>query len=115
MNFSLTAAEPTTLIRMDCKHTDLVTQAAHGIGEIEYRGTIGMNLAARSIEIDVMICLFPAFEAYAAINDGNPSILFRHASPAGIMAVPLPTGARRRIRSRLEDRDGDGVFELAAA
>ena len=114
MNFSLTATDPTTLIRMDCKHTDLIAPTAHGIGEIEYRGIISMDLAVRSVEIDLMICLFPAFEAYAVINDGNPSILFRQAPPAGIMALPLPRGANRRVRSRLEDRDGDGVFEWVA-
>ena len=26
---------------------------------------------ARSIDIDLMICLFPAFEGYAAIDDGT--------------------------------------------
>jgi hypothetical protein len=115
MRFRLEATEPTILIRMECRYTDLLAPTAHGIGEIEYRGGIEINPAARAIEIDLMICLFPAFEGYAAINDGHPAILFRHAPPSGVLSLESRSGAHRRIRSRLIDRDGDGVFETTAA
>jgi hypothetical protein len=101
MQFSLVANGPNILIQMNCRHADALSRAAHGIGEIEYRGTIEIAPAARSIEIDLMICLFPAFEAYAVINDGPGAILFRHAPPAGVLSLGLPRGANRRIRSRL--------------
>jgi hypothetical protein len=104
MQFSLLAIEPTILIRMDCKHNDLLAPLAHGIGEIEYKGTVEIDPAGRTIDIDLMICLFPAFEAYATA-DGHPgAILFRHAPPAGILTLGPPRGANRRIRSRLDDR-----------
>ena len=103
MNFSLLAAAPTILIQMDCRYTDARSRAAHGIGETEYKGTIEISPAARSIDIDLMICLFPAFEGYAAIDDGRGAILFRHAPPAGILSLGPPRGAKRRIRSRLDD------------
>lgn len=113
MKFSFAATEPTTLIRMDCKYTDPSAPVAHGIGEIEYKGTIELDPTAHAIDIDLMICLFPAFEAYAKINDGSSAILFRHPPPAGILTLGPPRGAKRRIRSRLKDR-GDGVFEPPA-
>ena len=103
MKFSLSATEPTILIRMDCKYTDPLAPGAHGIGEIEYKGTIEINPAARIIEIDLMICLFPAFEAYTAIEDHPRAILFRHAPPPGILTLGPPRGAHRRIRSRLDE------------
>jgi hypothetical protein len=101
MTFSLEATEPTIMIQMDCKYIDPLAPVAHGIGETEYKGTIEISPAARSLDIDIMICLFPAFEGYAAINDGPGAILFRHAPPAGILSLGPPRGANRRIRSGL--------------
>ncbi len=103
MKFSLSATEPTIVIQMDCKYIDPLAPVAHGIGEIEYKGKIEIDPTTRSINVDMMICLFPAFEAYAAINDGPGVILFRHAPPAGILSLGPPRGAKRRIRSRLDD------------
>lgn len=105
MRFSLVAGEPNILIRMDCRYVDPVAPPAHGIGEIEYKGTIEINPTARTIDIDLMICLFPAFEAYASMDDGSAIILFRHAPPAGILALGPPPGPKRRIRSRLDDQE----------
>jgi hypothetical protein len=103
MKFSLLATTPNVLIQMDCRYTDALSRPAHGIGEIEYKGTIKIDPTARSIDIDIMICLFPAFEGYAVINDGPTAILFRHAPPAGVLNLGPPRGANRRIRSRLDD------------
>ncbi len=101
MKFVLTAVEPSIAIRMDCRAANPCAPAAP-FGDIEYKGTIEINAAERSIAIDIMICLFPAFEAYAAINDGAAAILFRHAPPAGILALRLPPGANRRIRCQFQ-------------
>jgi hypothetical protein len=108
MKFLLLATEPTILIQMDCKYTDPLAPAAHGIGEIEYKGNIEIHPTTRSISVDIMICLFPAFEAYAAINDGPGAILFHHAPPAGILTLGPPRGANRRIRSQLDDDNLSG-------
>ena len=102
MKFSLASTTPTILIQMDCRYGNSIARAGHGIGEIEYRGTIEIVPEAARFEIDIMICLFPAFEAYAVINDGPSAILFRHAPPAGILSLGPPRGANRRIRSRLD-------------
>ena len=103
MRFSVAATEPTIVIRMDCKYTDSVAPRAHGIDEIEYKGTIEINPTAGTIDIDLMICLFPAFEGYAAIEDHPGVILFRHAPPAGILTLGPPRGANRRIRSHWDN------------
>ena len=103
MTFSLEATTPTILIQMDCRYGDSIPRVGHGIGETEYKGTIEIDPAARSIDLDMMICLFPAFEGYAVINNGPGTILFRHAPPAGILSLGPPRGAKRRIRARLDD------------
>ena len=103
MTFSLQATTPTILIQMDCRYGESVGRAGHGINDLEYKGTIEIDPAARSIDIDLMICLFPAFEGYAAIGDGTETVLFRHAPPAGILSLGPPRGAKRRIRARLDD------------
>lgn len=101
MRFVLTA-EPNITLSMDCRYIDSVTPA-HGIGQIEYHGTIEIDPVARVIDIDLMICLFPAFEGYASVDGGPAVILFRHAPPPGILSLGPPLGAKRRIRSRLDD------------
>jgi hypothetical protein len=103
MKFSLESSTPTILIQMDCRYGDSIPGTDHGIGETEYKGTIEIDPAARSINVDMMICLFPAFEGYAAMNNGPGAILFRHAPPAGILSLGPPRGAKRRIRARLDD------------
>lgn len=102
MNFSLLDTTASIRIALGCRYGDSMPRASHGIGEIEYRGTIEIAPEAGRFEIDIMICLFPAFEAYAVINDGPSAILFRHASPAGVLGLGPPRGAKRRIRSRLD-------------
>jgi hypothetical protein len=103
MTFSFAATSPTILIQMACRYSDSIPRHRYGIGEIEYKGTIAIAPAARSFNIDIMICLFPAFEGYAAIDDGPGTVLFRHAPPAGILTLGPPPGAKRRISARLDD------------
>ena len=104
MTFSLQATSPTIFIQMACRYSGSIPRHGYGIGETEYKGTIEIDPAARSIDLDMMICLFPAFEGYAAINDGPGAILFRHAPAAGILSLGPPRGAKRRIRARLDDK-----------
>lgn len=112
MKFSLAAVEPTVTIHMDCIASNPCSSASWAFGDIAYKGLIVIDPSERSITIDLMIGLFPAFEAYAAINEGRGATLFHYAPPAGMTAARTPTGATRPIRARLEDRDGDGFFEL---
>ncbi len=71
MTFSLEATTPTILIRWTVRYGDSVPRAGHGIGEIEYKGTIEIDPDGAQHRLDIMICLFPAFEGYAAINNGS--------------------------------------------
>lgn len=114
MKFTLISVEPSVVIRLDCKASNPCAPASSALDDIDYKGTIVIDPAARRIAVDLLIDLFPAFEAYAAINGGVGAILFRHAPPAGILALRLPPRANRPIRARLEDHDGDGLFELPA-
>jgi len=115
MKFVLTSAEPRLGLELNCKSANPHAPEVLGFTEIEYRGDVIIDVERRSISIDLMICLFPAFEAYAAINESAGEIMFRHSPPPGILGLRLPEGANRRVRSRLEDKDGDGIFELAGA
>lgn len=114
MKFTLASAEPTVVIHMDCVASNPCTSAAWAFGDIEYKGAIAINQEKRSIAINLMIGVFPAYEGYAAINNGIGAILFRQMPPAGIKTMYVPPRTNRPIRSQLEDRDGDGVFELPA-
>jgi hypothetical protein len=112
MSFTLLSIEPTVLVRMDCMTSNPCSSSPWAFGDIHYKGLIEFNREARSIAIELMIGLFPAFEGYASINGGPGTTLFHHVPPAGMTVVRAPGGANRLIRSRLEDRNGDGIFEL---
>ena len=112
MQFRLVATEPIVTVQMHCLTSNPCTSSSWAFGDIEYRGTIFIDPATRRIAVDLMTGTFPAFEGYVAINDGIGSILFRMMPPAGIKFMHVAPGATRLIRSQLEDRDGDGMFEL---
>jgi hypothetical protein len=111
MQFRLTATEPIVTIQMSCLTSNPCTSSAWAFGDIEYKGTIFIDPTTRRIAVDLMTGAFPAFEGYAAINDGMGSILFRMMPPAGITTMHVAPGTTRLIRAQLADQDEDGVFE----
>ena len=112
MQFRLVATEPIVTIQLHCLTSNPCTSSTWAFGDIEYKGTIFIDPTTRRIAVDLTTGTFPAFEGYAAINNGMGSILFRMMPPAGIKAMHVSPGATRPLRSQLEDRDGDGMFEL---
>ena len=54
---------------------------------------------------------FPAFEAYATINDGFGVMLLQEAPPKGNTVMNLMRTADRPFKRKLEDKNGDGIFE----
>jgi hypothetical protein len=96
---------------MQCCANNPCSPSSRAFGDIDFEGRITVNLFRRSIEIDGVIDQFPAFEAYATINDGAGVTLFQIPPPPGNTVMNLPGKANRRIRFRLEDRNGDGVFD----
>jgi hypothetical protein len=112
MQFRLVATEPTVIVHMHCLTSNPCTSSSWAFGNIEYKGTIFIDPTTRRIAVALMTATFPAFEGYAAINNGAGSILFRMMPPAGIKALHVSPGATRPLRAQLEDRGGDGIFEL---
>ncbi len=84
-------------------------------GDIDYTGTVSYERETRTLELDGKIDDFPAFEAYATLNDGAGVTLFRLPPPPGNTVMNLPGPPHRPVRFRLQDRDGDGVFETLTA
>jgi hypothetical protein len=110
MKCSLLAVEPQVVVRLDCLASNPGTSVTWAFGDIEYKGQLIIDPTMRSIAVDLQIGLFPAFEAYAAINGGMPVIVFRYAPPAGVGVGHVPAGANRPIRTLLVDHDGDGMW-----
>ena len=103
MQFCLVTTGPTVTVQMHCVASNPCTSSAWAFGDIEYKGTIFIDPMTRRIAVDLMTVTFPAFEGYAAIDNGVGSILFRMMPPAGIKAIHMSPGATRPIRSQLED------------
>jgi hypothetical protein len=98
-------------IEMACAANNPCSPSSRFGGDIDMHGRIVVNPYARSIEFDIVIDQFPAFEAYATINDGAGVTMLQEAPPRGNTVMNLPGGANRRVKRRLEDRNGDGIFE----
>jgi len=111
MKFELISTGPPTTIRMDCAANNPCSPTSRLFGDIDYKGLIRLDKATRSISLDIKIDQFPAFEAYATINDGAGVSLFTESPPSGNTVMNLPMPADRPIKCKLEDRDGDGIFE----
>jgi hypothetical protein len=111
----VSSVDPVVLIRLNASASHPFPALTPGGGDIAYRGDIVVDRATRSVRVDLMVQLFPAFEGYASINEGPAAILFRQAPPPGVTELRLPPGPQRRIRSSLQDGNGDGVFDGAIA
>jgi hypothetical protein len=79
--------------------------------DIDYVGTITIDPTVRKLELDAKIDDFPAFEAYCNINGGDAAELFTEPPPPGNSPFDLFGPAKRPVKRRIEDRDGDGNFE----
>lgn len=115
MGFFPISVGPRTTIRMDCAASNPCAPTSRLFGDIDYEGTIVFDKDTRTIQIDILIDRFPAFEAYATINDGPGTVLFREAPPIGNTVMNLPGRADRPIRRSLKDRTGSGIFEMATS
>lgn len=83
-------------------------------GDIDFEGKVIIDRAARRIVCDLKIDAFPAFEAYATINDGVGVMMFQIMPPRGNTVMNLPGYATRSVQIQLEDKNGDGIFETRA-
>ena len=96
------------VVEMGCSASNPCAPTSRAFGDIDYRGRITVDGAARSIEIDGAV---DAFEAYATINDGAGFTLFHIPPPPGHTVMNLPGAADCPVKFRAEDRNGDGVFD----
>lgn len=98
VDFNLSAAHP-------------FTYAAMMFGDVNVRGFFYIDYKARSLSLDCKIDSFPAFEAYASINDGTVRNLFMIDVPVGNTVTSLPGEAVGQVRRRICDSSGDGEFD----
>ena len=111
MEFILKSFTADAEVDMDCAANNPCSPSSRLFGDIDYEGTIRYNPASRLLEIDAKIDQFPAFEAYATLNDGAGVPIFQIAPPLGNTVMNLPGGANRKVHYTIQDKDRDGVFE----
>lgn len=112
MKFSLVSIDSQIVVQMSCRTNNPGTSAPWAFADIEYKGLLVIDPAARSFAVDLKISMFPAFEGYVIINEGIPATVFRYAPPVGFGPGRVPAGASRPIHTLLIDHDGDGIFEF---
>ena len=85
------------IISVKCAASNPCAPTSRLFGDIDYFGTLSINLAARSVKFEGKIDQFPAFEAYAGINGGTGVTLFQESPPVGNTVMNLPGNANRPI------------------
>ena len=98
-------------IKVKCAASNPCAPTSRLFGDIDFEGSVVVDIASRSIAFDLLIDQFPAFEAYATLNDGAGVTMLRESPPFGNTVMNLPGGANRPYSRKLEDQDGDAIFE----
>jgi len=99
MKFQLLPASTPRLavISVKCAASNPCAPTSRLFGDIDFNGTLTVDHAARSVTFKGKIDQFPAFEAYATINDGAGIAIFKESPPAGNTVMNLPGNANRPI------------------
>jgi hypothetical protein len=84
-------------------------------GEIDMQAEFRLDLAAKKLTCSATVDSFPAFEAYATINDGAGVAIFLQPPPAGNTVMSLPGDATTKIAPISLVDLGNGVFGRPAA
>lgn len=79
-------------------------------GEIDMQATFLMDLEARTLRMTAVIDSFPAFEAYATVNDGAGVEIFTRRPPKGNSVMSLPGGASTKVQGSELYAPGTGQF-----
>lgn len=79
-------------------------------GEIDMQATFLIDLEGKSLRFTAIIDSFPAFEAYATINDGAGVEIFTRRPPKGNTVMDLPGGASTRVEGYELYDPGSGRF-----
>jgi hypothetical protein len=82
-----------------------------GSPDIDYQGVITIDLAIRSIAFNGKLDGFPAFEAYATINDGAGVTMFQKAPKAGNTPWNLVGPANVSVSAKLVDKQQTGRLQ----
>ncbi len=103
------------VVKMLCCSNNPCSPSSRVGGDIDYEGKIFIDLTTRRLTFDGKIDAFPAFEAYATINDGVGVPLFKESPPVGHTVMNLPGKANRKIKVTLEDKNFSGTFVKSTA
>jgi hypothetical protein len=80
-------------------------------GEIDMQAIFTISLQARTIAFVGVVDAFPAFEAYATVNDGSGVAIFTKAPPKGNTVMNLPGSAATKIEGVILEDSGGGVLK----
>jgi hypothetical protein len=118
MGFQLSSIDRDTVrIKMKYASSNPCVPPSKRIADINFFGDILIDFGARFLMSTVFLDNFPAFEAYATINDGAGVKLFHRMPEKGSTVVSLVgfagiiAAASRKEEEKLVDEDQDGVFE----
>jgi hypothetical protein len=84
-------------------------------GEIDMKMKFVLDTTNKTLVCSATVDSFPAFEAYATINDGAGVAIFHQPPPTGRTVMDLPGEATTMIAPVMLVDPGSGVFERRSA
>lgn len=98
MKFTLKSSTSTTAtISFRCAANNPCSPSSRLFGDIDFHGTLNIDINKRQVVLDGMFDSFPAFESYISINNGNGIKIMQESPPAGNTVKNLPGNANRRM------------------
>jgi hypothetical protein len=79
-------------------------------GEIDMQATFVIDVEARTLRLTAIVDSFPAFEAYATVNDGAGVMIFTKSPPDGNTVMNLPGDASTQVQGFELYDPGTGQF-----
>lgn len=105
-------------IELRCTASNPLIPPSTMFGSIDFFGRVSVDFLERTLRATVYLDDFPAFEAYASINEGAGVPLFQRMPEEGSTAMSLgglagiQEASSRKESAILVDADRDGVFEV---
>jgi hypothetical protein len=110
MEYTLSRAGSILILSLQANAWNPCSPSSSVGGEIDMSATIKIDPSAKTLSCTARVDSFPAFEAYATINDGEGVQIFRRSPPPGNTVMDLPGTATTTIKTVTLIDPGSGAF-----
>jgi hypothetical protein len=117
-NFTMVLEADKIILKLNANASNPCAPSSAFGGAIDLQARFEIDRKLRTLTFEGIVDAFPAFEAYAGINNGSPTTIFRREPPKGNTVMNLPGGPSVKVERIVLEDTGTAVFrrkELAGS